>query len=162
MKEHKYQRIRFRISGPGETIRFNATCDKGYSRLNGIFVSLPQENALCGATLGLRLNNLELLDDGHEVILLTASNHVAPNNKFFVFPEAIEANGATIEGRFTDGSKYPLLVDNGDDNSVYDPGKVDFKNKPGYHTNPNEVQFPYDVILNLWLTNQNRKDVRPL
>ncbi len=97
---------------------------------------------------------VELLDDGHEVRMLTCSNNVAPNTKFFSFPEKIEANSGSIEGRYTDGSKYPLLVDNGEDLGVFDPGKVDFKNLAGYNTNPFGVVFPYDVIINLWLTNE--------
>lgn len=153
MKNNKFQRIRLRVSAAGETIRFNAVCDKGYRTMKGIFVSLPQDKAIQGATLGFRLNNVEVLDDGHEVKNLTASNSVAPNNKFFLFPEKIDATSGSIEGRFTDGSKYPLLVDNGEDTGVYDPGKVDFKNLSGYNTNPFGVTFPYDVIINIWLTN---------
>ena len=153
MKNNKFQRIRLRVSQAGETIRFNATCDKGYKSLKGIFVSLPQDNAIQGATLGFRLNNVEVLDDGHEVKNLTASNNVAPDNKYFIFPEAIEANGASFEGRFTDGSKYPLLVDNGDDTGVFDAAKIDFRTLAGYNQNPNAVVFPYDVIINLWLNN---------
>ncbi len=103
--------------------------------------------------LGFRLNNVEVLDDGHEVKNLTATNSVAPNNKFFLFPEKIEAAGGSMEGRYTDGSKYPLLVDNGEDSGVFDPGKVNFKTLAGYTTNPFGVVFPYDVIINIWLTN---------
>lgn len=121
--------------------------------MKGVYVSLPQDKAIQGATLGFRLNNVELLDDGHEVKGLTASNNVAPNTKYFVFPENIEANGASIEGRFTDGSKYPLLVDNGDDTGVFDALKIDFRTLAGYTQNPNSVVFPYDVVINLWLNN---------
>lgn len=154
MKNNKFQRIRLRVSSAGETLRFNAVCDKGFRNIKGIFVSLPQDKAIQGSMLGFRLNNVEVLDDGHEVKNLTASNGVAPNSKFFLFPEKIEAMGGSIEGRYTDGSKYPLLVDNGEDSGVYDPGKVDFKTLAGYTTNPYGVVFPYDVIINIWLTNE--------
>ena len=154
MKNNKFQRIRLRVSAMGETIRFNGVCDKGYKYIKGVYVSIPQDKAIQSATLGFRLNNVELLDDGHEVRMLTCSNNVAPNTKFFSFPEKIEANSGSIEGRYTDGSKYPLLVDNGEDLGVFDTGKVDFKNLAGYNTNPFGVVFPYDVIINLWLTNE--------
>jgi hypothetical protein len=153
MKNNKFQHIRLRVSAAGETIRFNATCDKGYKNLKGIFVSLPQDKAIQGATLGFRLNNVEILDDGHEVKNLTASNNVAPDNKYFLFPELIDANGASIEGRYSDGSKYPLLVDNGDDTGVFDAAKINFRTLAGYNQNPNSVVFPYDVVINLWLNN---------
>lgn len=155
MKNNKYQRIRIRVSKSGETIRFNGVCDKGYRLMKGIFVSMPQDKAIQGSMLGFRLNNIELLDDGHEVKLLTCSGGVAPNSRFYVFPERIEANSGSIEGRFTDGSKYPLLVDNGEDQGVFDPGKVDFKNLAGYNPNPFGVVFPYDVIIHLWLVNES-------
>jgi hypothetical protein len=154
MKNNKFQRIRLRVSAAGATIRFSTVCDKGYKYIKAIFVSLPQDKAIPGAMLGLRLNNVELLDDGHEVKMLTCSGHVAPNSKFFSFPEKTEANSGSIEGRYTDGSKYPLLVDNGDDPGVFDPVKVDFKNLPGYTTNPYGVVFPYDVVIHLWLNNE--------
>lgn len=153
MKNNKFQKIRLRVSYAGETIRFNATCDKGYKQLKAIKVTLPDDKNKIGTMLGFRLNNVEVLDDGYLVEDLGASDAVAPNSKAYTFPEVIEANGASIEGRYTDGAKYPLLVDNGDDTGVFDAGKIDFRTLAGYIQNPNGVIFPYDVVINLWLVN---------
>ena len=153
MKNIKHQRVRLRISHAGETVRFNATCDKDYKNLKAILVNVPNNDYKIGSMLGFRLNNVEVLDDGHLVANLGASDNVAPNNKFYFFEHLIKANGAAIEGRFTDGAKYPLLVDNGDDTGVFDAGKVDFKNLPGYTQNPKGLVFPYDVTITFLLVN---------
>jgi hypothetical protein len=153
MKNNCYQHIRLRVSSAGETIKFNAACEKGYKYLKGILVNLPDDKNKKGTMLGLRLNNVEVLNDGHLVRNLGASDDVAPNPKYFKFEELIEANGASIEGRYTDGAKYPLLVDNGDDTGVFDPSKVNFRSLAGYTQNPFGVVFPYDVVIILWLSN---------
>lgn len=153
MLNNTFQKIRLRIDHAGQTVRFNAVCDKGYTHLKAISILLPQKEAAISTTLGLRLNNVKVLDDGHLISEIYCSDSVAPNLRYYVLPELIEANGASIEGRYTDGAKYPLLVDNGDDSGVFDMGKVDFKTLAGYVQNPFNVSFPYDVNISLWLSN---------
>lgn len=79
---------------------------------------------LVGTSLGLKINGQEIFDDAHEVRLLTCGNQVAPNNKFFVFEERIEAAGSAVEGRFTDSGTL------------------------------NKIAYPYEVKVYLWLVNQ--------
>ena len=102
MKNHKFQQIRLRVTGSGQSVRFSAQTDKQYARVRGIFVLLPEEQALAGTCVGLRVNNQEVFDDGHDVRLLTCGQQVPPNDRFFLFEELVEAGGSTIEGRLTD------------------------------------------------------------
>ena len=129
MKNHKFQQIRVNVTAPGDILRFNAQTDKQYSRIRGIYVSLPEERLVPGSLLGLKVNNQDIFEDVHEVKLITSGNQVAPNQKFFFFEEHLDAAGSTVEGRYTDGQP---AVENG--NSAY-----------GY---------PYAVKIYLWLTNE--------
>jgi len=85
MKNHKFQQIRVRVTDFGESVRINAQTDKQYSKIRGMFVSLPDEQLLMGSLLGLRVNNQEVFEDAHEVKLITSGHQVAPNKKFFFF-----------------------------------------------------------------------------
>ena len=105
MKNHKFQQLRVRVTDFGESVRINAQTDKQYSKIRGIFVSLPDEQLLMGSLLGLRVNNQEVFEDAHEVKLITSGHQVAPNKKFFFFEEHLEAGGSAIEGKFTDGGE---------------------------------------------------------
>ena len=133
MKNHKFQQIRVTVTKPGDSIRFNAQTDKQYSRIRGIYVSVPEERFVPGSLLGLKVNNQDIFEDVHEVKLLTSGNQVAPNKKFFFFEEHLDAAGSTVEGRYTDGQ--PALV-----------------NVPenGYSA----YGYPFEVKIYLWLTNE--------
>lgn len=124
MKNHKFQQIRIRINAPGDSVRFAAETDKLYAKVRGVFASVPSDQVLVGATIGLKINGQDVFDDAHEVRMLTCGNQVAPNNKFFRFEEHIEASGSAVEGRYTDPKvAIPAL-------------------------------YPYDVKLYLWLVNE--------
>jgi hypothetical protein len=159
MKNHKFQQIRLRISEAGQSVRFNAESDKNYKRIRGIHVSMPDKKAVTGTMLGLKVNNIEVLDDSHEVKLLTCGDAVAPNQMFFLFEDKIEAGGVMMDGRYTDGGLYPMLYDNNNDpNGVIDPTRSASRPNGGttgvnIPQNPNGVTYPYDVRIVLWLTN---------
>ena len=110
MKNHKFQQIRLRVTGSGQSVRFNAQTDKQYARIRGLFVLLPEEQALAGTSVGLRVNNQEIFDDAHDVRLLTCGQQVPPNDRFFLFEEMVEAGGSTIEGRLTDPGATPFTA----------------------------------------------------
>ncbi len=137
MKNHKFQQIRVNVTQPGEDIRFNAQTDKQYSRIRGIYVSMPEERLVPGSLLGLKVNNQEVFEDVHEVKLLTSGNQVAPNKKFFFFEEQLDAAGSTVEGRFTDGQVQLTAA---------------IKEQLG--NNYAAYGFPYEVKIYLWLTNE--------
>ena len=124
MKNHKFQQIRIRINASGESVRFSAETDKLYAVVRAIHLSLPDDRILVGTCVGLKINGQEVFDDAHEVRMLTCGNQVAPNKRFFHFEERIEAGGSAVEGRFTD------------------PGTL------------NNVTYPYDVKVYLWLVNE--------
>jgi hypothetical protein len=131
MKNHKFQQIRIRINAPGDSVRFAAETDKLYAKVRGVFASVPSDQVLVGATMGLKINGQDVFDDAHEVRMITCGNQVAPNNKFFRFEEHIEAGGASVEGRYTDP------------------------------TGTNSALYPYDVKLYLWLVNELQSPEKP-
>lgn len=141
MKNHKFQQLRIQIPAMGSSVRFLAQTDKQYVRIRGIFVSLPEDRALAGASLGLRLNNQEVFDDAHQVLLLTCGQQVAPNDRFFFFEEVLEAAGSSVEGRFTDPAPRisPLIQAMASDGGTTDSGTAS--------------DTGYEVIIYLWLTN---------
>lgn len=132
MKNHKFQQIRVLVNLPGDSLRISAQTDKQYSRIRGIFVSIPEDRFVPGALLGLKVNNQEIFEDAHEVRMLTTGNQVAPNKKFFLFEEQLEAGGSAIEGKFSDGQ---IPIQNQDPN-----------NPP--------FGYPYEVKIYLWLINE--------
>jgi hypothetical protein len=140
MKNHKFQQIRVRVTDFGESVRINAQTDKQYSKIRGIFVSLPDEQLLMGSLLGLRVNNQEVFEDAHEVKLITSGHQVAPNKKFFFFEEHLEAGGSAIEGKFTDGGEGVFSG-----NTAKIQLMKDRKTQSGYL---------YEVKIYLWLTNE--------
>jgi len=136
MKNHKFQQIRVRINTPGESVRINAQTDKQYSRIRGIYFSVPDEQLITGTMMGLKVNNQEIFEDLHEVKLITSGNQVAPNNKFFLFEEHLDAGGSSVEGRLTDGGT-PVVVSKTDSHEDHQP--------KGY---------PYEAKIYLWLINE--------
>jgi hypothetical protein len=140
MKNHKFQQLRVRVSDFGESVRINAQTDKQYSKIRGIFVSLPDEQLLMGSLLGLRVNNQEVFEDAHEVKLITSGHQVAPNKKFFFFEEHLEAGGSAIEGKFTDGGEGVFSG-----NTAKLQLMRERKTQSGYL---------YEVKIYLWLTNE--------
>jgi hypothetical protein len=140
MKNHKFQQIRVRVTDFGESVRINAQTDKQYSKIRGIFVSLPDEQLLMGPLLGLRVNNQEIFEDAHEVKLITSGHQVAPNKKFFFFEEHLEAGGSAIEGKFTDGGEGVFSG-----NTAKLQLMRERKAQSGYL---------YEVKIYLWLTNE--------
>jgi len=140
MKNHKFQQIRVRVTDFGESVRINAQTDKQYSKIRGIFVSLPDEQLLMGSLLGLRVNNQEVFEDAHEVKLITSGHQVAPNKKFFFFEEHLDAGGSAIEGKFTDGGEGVFSG-----NTAKLQLMRERKTQSGYL---------YEVKIYLWLTNE--------
>jgi len=113
MNQIKYQIIKVPVNEPGESVRFFADTDKLYKRISGLFASLPDERAVRGTTLELKIAEKEIFPEEWELKMITCSEHVTPNERFF---EKIseEAKGNRIEGRFTDGSfpgiSYPYIA----------------------------------------------------
>jgi len=107
MRQHKYQLIRVNVPEPGASVRFTGETDRSFERLAGIFVAIPEPIKEIGAALGLKVGGQEVFDDDHDLRLITCGREVAPNEKFFAFPEHIEAGGAAIEGRLVNAGNTP-------------------------------------------------------
>lgn len=154
MQDHFFQQVRLRIRQAGQEVKFRVESNKNYRRIKGVFVAMPQEAAAIGATLGLRINGMEVFSNDHEVRSLTSNNSVAPNDRFFLFEEDIVAAGTTIEGVYRDGQGNPYLTANGQDNTgVIDPAG-DVPMPPAGGSNPFAVVYAHDIKIILWLTNQ--------
>ena len=125
MKLTKYQLIKIRVTNPGDAVKFAADTDLLYERIEGIFVSLPNENSHFGSTFELRVSDQEIFPEGFESKMLACNQAVSPNERFVKFEkdEHIEAKGSKIDGRFIDG---------------------------GYNTG---VTFPYTAVIYLKLKN---------
>ena len=139
----------------GASIRFNLDSEKSYKRVKGVRIVYPQDAAKTGATLGLTCNNKEIFKDDQEVTMITCGQNVRPNHRFFEFEEVVDAGGSIINGRYTDGAINPFLTANGQAITGV-LGINDFlpavPNAP-QPANPNVVVYPYDVQIQLWLTN---------
>lgn len=158
MKTEKYQQVRLRISEYGMVVKHTANLDKNFKYLKGIYVGSPQTKAIVGSTLGVKVGQYELLEATHETRMLTCGDDVPPNQRYFIFPEAIEANGQSVELLFKDGALYPFLSDfNANPDGVIDVN-ASLSNSlialPSYMKNPAGVVFPYDVRIYLLLTNK--------
>ncbi|HBG69660.1 MAG: hypothetical protein A2W93_12150 [Bacteroidetes bacterium GWF2_43_63] len=105
MKLTKYQMIKVKVETPGQTVRFSAATDKLYSKVEGIYVSLPKDESHYGSTMELRIAEQEIFPEGFETKLLATDQSSTPNERFVIFDndEVVEAGGSIIEGRFTDG-----------------------------------------------------------
>lgn len=102
MKNHKFQMIRIGVPSAGASVRFTGQTEKSYGRIRGVFIALPDPQLEYGATFSFKVGGLDVFDEDHDVRLLTCGQGVAPNDKFFLFEEKIEAGGSAFEGRFTD------------------------------------------------------------
>lgn len=114
MRNHKFQHHRLTIQSAGSSERYTGETDKAYGRVRGIFVLLPEPLLAVGSSLHLRVGGREIFDEQHDVRLLTCSQHVSPNQRFFLFPEHIEAGGLSLEIKYRDGGQpgavYPYDV----------------------------------------------------
>ena len=101
MKNHKFQMIRISVPGPAASVRFTGETDKGYKRVRGVFVALPSTLSVW-IDVEPRVSGMDIFDEDHDVRLITAGLGVAPNEKFFLLEEFIEAGGVAFEGKFKD------------------------------------------------------------
>ncbi|MBU0487423.1 MAG: hypothetical protein KKA07_07665 [Bacteroidetes bacterium] len=113
MADIKYQIIKVPVIVSGESIRFSADTDKMFKKITGLFASVPDEKAIAGATLELKIADKEIFPEEWEMKMITCGQQVTPNDRFFNNVQE-EAKGNRIDGRFTDGSVagvvYPYIA----------------------------------------------------
>jgi hypothetical protein len=102
MKDHKFQLIRIGVPSKGASVRFHGESEKQYQRIRGIFVALPDPRLDFGSTLGFKVDGAEVFQEEHDVRLLSCGQGVAPNEKFFLFEEHLDADGSALELRYKD------------------------------------------------------------
>ena len=125
MKLTKYQLLKIKVENPGQTVKFSADTDKQYAKVQGCYVSLPNDNSHFGTTLEMKIADQEIFPEGFETKLLACSQSSSPNERFFLFDkdENVDAAGSRVDIRYTDG---------------------------GYSTG---VNFPYTAVIYLKLKN---------
>lgn len=112
MKDIKYKIIKVLVPEATSVVKFSADSDKMYKQITGIFASLPEDKAVPGTLLELKIADKEIFPDEFEIKMITTGLNVSPNNRFY---EKIneEAQGNRIDGRFTDSGKadvYPYVA----------------------------------------------------
>ena len=111
MQEIKYQVIKIPVSAAGESIKFSADMDKMYKRITGLYGLLPEDKAVIGTRLELKISDKEIFPEEYEIRMISTSQSVAPKERFYPISE--QANGNRIEGRVTDSGKadaYPYIA----------------------------------------------------
>lgn len=113
MADIKYQIIKIPVTQAGESVKFSADSDKLFKRITGLSASLPDEKAIPGCTLELKIADKEIFPEEWELKMITSGQAVSPNDRFFTSVQE-EAHGNRIDGRFTDGRvpgiTYPYLA----------------------------------------------------
>ena len=112
MQEIKYQIIKIPITSPGEKVKFSADTDKMYKQITGLDGSLPEEKAITGTTLELKIADKEIFPEDFEIRMITTGINLSPNDRFYEKVQEV-AQGNRIEGRLSDSSKadiYPYVA----------------------------------------------------
>ena len=110
--ETKYQIVKIMVPESGATVKFSADSYKTHKSIEALFMSLPEDKAVVGTTLGLKIADKEIFPDEYEAKLICTNLNVSPNARFY---ERIseEANGSRIDGRYKDSGKadvYPYVA----------------------------------------------------
>ncbi len=112
MQEIKYQLIKIQIGQSGDSVKFSADMDKMYKQLTGLYASLPEDKAVPGTSIELKIADKEIFPEGFELKMITTGLNVAPKDRFYEKVKE-EAAGNRIEGRLTDSGKadsYPYVA----------------------------------------------------
>lgn len=113
MADIKYQIIKIPVTAAGESVKFSADTDKLFNMITGLSASLPDEKAIPGCTLEMKIADKEIFPEEWELKMITCNQSVTPNDRFFASVQE-EAHGNRIDGRFTDGKvpgiTYPYLA----------------------------------------------------
>jgi hypothetical protein len=103
MKAIKYQIIKVNVPSQGAVVNINVNSDKLYKRITGIAITTPYSTFLLNmSSLSLQVNDKEIFPDDFEIRLLTFSEAVPVNERFYQLDEP--ADGSTIKGKFKDSN----------------------------------------------------------
>lgn len=112
MNNIRYQLIKINVPAKDALVKFSVDTDKKYEQITGLYASLPEDEAIAASTLELKISNEEIFPEDFEVKMITCSQDVSPNERFYEKVQH-EAAGNTLEGRFTDGgnaTSYPYTA----------------------------------------------------
>jgi len=112
MNETIYKIIKISVPESGSIVKFSYDTDKMYKSITGLFASLPEDNAVPGCLLELKIAEKEIFPEEFEVKMITTGLNVSPNKRFY--DKILEdAAGNRIDGRFVDAGKassYPYVA----------------------------------------------------
>jgi len=112
MPKFKFDIIKIPVSEANQSVKFSADSNKMYSWIEGLYMSLPEDKAIVGSTVELKIANEEIFPEGFEAKMLCTGQNCTPNERFFNSIHE-EAAGNLVEGRFTDSGKadhYPYVA----------------------------------------------------
>jgi hypothetical protein len=112
MNQIKYQLIKIEVAEAGSQPKYSVDMDKMYKKLTGIHASLPEEKALVGTCLSLKIAEKEIFPEDFEIKMISTGLNVSPNDRFYDKINE-EALGNHIEGRLRDSGKatsYPYTA----------------------------------------------------
>ncbi len=112
MQEIKYQLIKIPVSAANETVKFSADTDKMYRQITGLYISLPEDKAVPGSTIEVKVADMEIFPEDFEIKMVTTGMNISPNDRFYDKIKE-EAGGNRIDGKFSDSGKadtYPYVA----------------------------------------------------
>ncbi len=112
MSKFKFDIIKIPVSEAGQSVRFSADANKMYNWIEGLYFSLPEDKAIVGSSLELKIANEEIFPEAFEVKLISSGQDCPTNERFFDLIHE-EAKGNRIDGRFIDSGKadqYPYVA----------------------------------------------------
>ena len=110
--EIKYQLIKIIIPQASASVKFDVDTDKTYKRITGIHGTIPEDKAIIGCNIELKIAEKEIFPSDFEFKLITTNLSVSPNTRFYDKVNE-EADGSKVEGRFIDSGKadnYPYTA----------------------------------------------------
>jgi len=112
MPKFKFDIIKIPVAEAGQSVKFSADANKMYRWIEGLYISIPEDKAVVGSTLELKIANEEIFPEDYEAKLLSSGQDCPPNERFFDLIHE-EAMGNRVEGRFVDSGKadnYPYVA----------------------------------------------------
>lgn len=109
MSEIKYQIIKIDVTSANQKVRFWADTERHYSKVTGLMLSVPYSDIR--GSIELNINNSEIFPEDYEIKLLTTTENVAPDDRFYSVVS--EAKGSRVEGKLQDNGTsrtYPYTA----------------------------------------------------
>lgn len=142
----RFQTIRLRISQRGQRVYFNGISDKDFRFIRAICLSVGSVQALYGSTIGIRIDEKEILDESHEAHLLVFGPNLPPNEQMLSLNPHVPVQSSKIEGIYTDCSLQGLLGNAGSNTGGGIISKNEIKIKKTYVSGKDIVKYSNTAV----------------